>query len=159
MAFRFSLETVLRLRRSLEERERLRLATLLARRSELELEVGRAEELRTGLKAKLQLVMSETSLPAGEMQLVEQRTRGCELHARRLRAALATLAQEIARQTAAYVEQRRDREVLENVRQQQQRRYETEAQRRSQARLEELVLLRLAARFPAGNDPSGAGRS
>ncbi len=145
MAFRFSLETVLRLRRSLEDSERLRLETLLAQRAQIEREIGDTLESYAALNAKLKQTMEHDRLPGAELQFAIQRLRGCELQVARLHAAIATLAQTIARQQALLLRRRRDRKVLEHVRERQFKQYEAEAQHRGQAEVEELFLLRRAS--------------
>ncbi len=144
MAFRFPLETVLRLRRSLEDGERLRLQTLLSRRAQLQSEVGEVIEARATLDAKLKAAMQQGRLSGGEMQFAGQRLCACQIHTARLNAAAATLKEQIERQQSVLLQRRVERKVLEQVREQRLARYEAEAQRRGQAQVEEMFLLRRA---------------
>jgi flagellar export protein FliJ len=145
MGFRFSLETLLRLRRSLEDDERLRLQALLAQRAQLEREVRESIESRTALNAKLQAAMHQALVSGSEMHFAGQRQRGCEAQAARLNAAAELLAQPIEQQQTVLLRRRLERRVLEQVRERQLARYQTEAERRAQVQLEEQFLLR---RFP-----------
>ena len=149
MAFRFSLETVLRLRHSLEDGERLRLQALLAQRAQLQREIHNTLESRAGLNAKLTAKIQRDQLSGGEMHFAAQRLRACELQAARLNAAVAALTQPIERQQALLLQRRIERKVLEQVREDQRARYEAEAQHRAQSQIEELFLLRRARERPA----------
>jgi len=146
MAFRFALETVLRLRRSLEDEERLRLQTLLARRASLENEVRDTGQAQVALKVALNHGLQQASLPGSELQFGAHRLRACELHTARLKAAASTLGQQIERQQSLLLRRRVERKVLEQLRDRQRARYECEVARREQAQIEELDLLRRAMR-------------
>jgi flagellar FliJ protein len=141
MAFRFSLETVLRLRRSQEDWERLRLQALFAQRAMLESQMQVAEETRTSLKAHELPSPRASPIPAAELQFVTVRRRACELESQRLRQTLVKLEQQIAAQTVVFVAASRARKVLEKLRERKLSRYQAEAQRKEQARVEEVALL------------------
>ena len=145
MGFRFSLETVLRLRRSLEDGERLRLQTLLAERAQLQTRISETGTSHAALITKLKASLTEQALPSGEMHFSLQRARACELQNARLNASLVPLAQHIEGQQASLVRRRIDRKVLEQVRERQRSRYEADANRRTQSQLEEIFLLRRKA--------------
>jgi len=142
MRFRFSLETVLRLRRSLEDSERLRLQMLLADSAQLKTEIERTAGFRAELGVKLSTSLQQHTLPVAEMQFALQRARACDLHSVRLHASLAAVAQHIERQQRALLQRRMDRKVLEQVRERQSSRFEADTQRRTQSQMEELFLLR-----------------
>jgi flagellar export protein FliJ len=142
MGFHFSLETVLRLRRSLEDGERLRLQSLLVDRAQLQARIGETIASRAALVTKLNASLQQQTLCGGEMQFAVQRLRACDLQSARLNASLATLALQIERQQAILLRRRIDRKVLEQVRERQMARYEAEAQHRAQLQTEELFLLR-----------------
>jgi flagellar export protein FliJ len=142
MGFRFSLETVLRLRRSLEDGERLRLQTLLVDRAQLQTRIGETIASRAALGGKLNTSLQQQTLCGGEMQFAVQRVRACDLQSARLNASLATLAQQIEHQQAALLRRRIDRKVLEQVRERQLARYDAETQHRAQSQVEEMFLLR-----------------
>ena len=144
MAFRFGLETVLRLRRSLEDEERLRLQTLLARRAGLESEARATREVRAALNAALKATMQESSLLGGELQFAAQRMLACEIRAAYLAESAATLGTQIERQQSALLQRRVERKTLEQLRDRQRIHYEVEVERHWQAQIEELFLLRRA---------------
>ncbi len=144
MGFHFSLETVLRLRRSLEDGERLRLQTLLVQRAQLQRELSQTSASRSVLSAKLKASLQQEVVAAGEMQFALQRLRACELQSARLQGSIATLTQQVERQQAVLLRRRIDRKVLEQLREGQLARYETESQHRAQSQVEEMFLLRRA---------------
>ncbi len=144
MGFRFSLETVLRLRRSLEDGERLRLQSLLVDRAHLQTRISETVASRAALGTRLNSSLQQQTMSAAEMQFAGQRLRACDLQSARLNASVATLTQQIERQQAVLLRRRIDRKVLEQVRERQMARYEAEAQHRAQLQLEELFLLRRA---------------
>ena len=142
MGFRFTLETVLRLRRSLEDSERLRLQSLLSERAQLQTRISETIASRAALGDNLNALLKNESLSGGEMQFAVQRRSACDLQVARLNASVATLSQQIERQQALLLRRRIDRKVLEQLRTRQLSRYEAEAQRRAQSQIEELFLLR-----------------
>ena len=142
MRFRFSLETVLRLRQSLEDSERQRLQILLADRAQLQTEIGETIASRAALGARMISFLQQQRLTGAEMQFAAQRVRACDLHSARLDASIANLTKQIERQQALLLRRRVDRKVLEQVRERQRSRYEAETQRRTQSQIEELFLLK-----------------
>jgi len=144
MGFRFSLETVLRLRRSLEDSERLRLQTLLAGRSQLQREIGKTTESRAAIDEKLKASLQQERLPGSEMQFAGQRLTACDLQTSRLHLSVATVTQQVERQQSLLLSRRIDRKVLEQLRERQLAHYEAEAQHRDQSQVEETFLLRRA---------------
>ena len=142
MGFRFSLETVLRLRRSQEDGERMRLQSLLSERAQLQTRISETIASRAALGDNLNGLLKNESLSGSEMQFAVQRRSACDLQVARLNASVATLSQQIERQQAVLLRRRIDRKVLEQLRTRQLSRYEAEAQRRAQSQIEELFLLR-----------------
>ena len=142
MAFRFSLETVLRLRRSLEDGERLRLQSLLAGRAQLQSTMNETAASRSKIGHELSQCVGRQALPAAEMQFAVQRLAACDTHSARLHASILNLSQQIERQQAMLLRRRIDRKVLEQLRAQKLETHEKEAERREQTRMEELSLLR-----------------
>jgi flagellar export protein FliJ len=142
MGFRFSLETVLRLRRSLEDNERLRLQSLLVNRAQLDRAIDETTASRTAVDENLKQSLGKGTLPGGEMHFVGQRLAACDLQSVRLNASRANLTQQIELQQVVLLRRRLDRKVLEQLRQRQLARYEADAERRTQAQIEELFLLR-----------------
>lgn len=146
MRFRFSLETVLRLRRSLEDNERLRLQTLLGERAQLERDISETGASRRALSERLNGSLRQELLSGAELHFALQRLTACDFQSARLNASRVTLSQQIERQQAALLRRRLDRKVLEQLREGQLGRYESETQHREQARIEELFLLRRGKR-------------
>lgn len=142
MGFRFTLETVLRLRRSLEDGERLRLQLLLADRAQLQRTISETTASRSEVGNKLTQSMKQEELSAAEMQFAAQRLTACDLHSARLHASVSTMTQQIERQQSVLLRRRIDRKVLEQLRARQLERHEAETQRREQLQAEELFILR-----------------
>ncbi|MGB8885538.1 MAG: hypothetical protein WCC87_02395 [Candidatus Korobacteraceae bacterium] len=141
MAFRFTLEAVLRYRRSLEDREQMRLQPLLARRAALQQERQRAREARLRLQTALHQGLERAPVPAIEIQFSGVCLRGLEGGEALLQSQLQQLQSEITQQTARYQQERRKREVLESLRDGQLRDYRLRQQRREQALRDEMYLL------------------
>ena len=148
MPFRFTLESVLRYRRCLEDREKMRLHPLLAKRAAWQQELQRVRDGRRQWQTALHHDMQRAPAPAIEVQLSMTRLRGMESCEALLQSQLRQLHTEITQQTARYQQERRKREVLEALRDTQSREYSLQQQRREQARLDELHLLRRSRRQP-----------
>ena len=98
MGFRFSLETVLRLRQSLEDSERLRLQALLANRAQLERALGETASSRRAVGNQLKTSLRQEAVSAAELHFAVQRLAACDLQTARLNASLNALHQQIERQ-------------------------------------------------------------
>jgi flagellar export protein FliJ len=142
MAFRFSLEAVLRYRRSLEDGEKMRLQTLLVRRTALQAELQRARDAYLQLQTTLNQELQRAPVAAIEIQFSMACRRGMEGRELLLQSQLQQLQTEISQQTARYRQEQRKREVLESLREAQLGDYRLNQQRRQQAVLDELYLLR-----------------
>lgn len=142
MAFRFTLEAVLRYRRSLEDREQMRLQLLLSRRVALQEEWQRALAARRQAQTTLHQDLLQALTPAIEVQFWMAGLRGLESREELLRFQLQQLQAEVALQMTHYQQARRRREVLESLRTAQLSDYRLQQQRREQARLDEMYLLR-----------------
>ncbi|MFZ0314406.1 MAG: flagellar FliJ family protein [Candidatus Korobacteraceae bacterium] len=142
MAFHFTLAAVLRYQQSLEEREELRLHGQLAQRATLLQELEQASAARRGLQTATQRAFQQAALPAAEIQFAVAQINALERQLAVLQSRRLNLESEIAQQTARYRQQRQKREVLESLRELQWREYRVRQQRREQAMLDELHLLR-----------------
>ena len=143
MAFRFSLQAMLRLRRSYEQRERLRLFTLASAITRLRTHL---EEITSEQQRLFQ--NQEESLAAG--------TSGAELHLLRLAMAqqvekqkalqeqIRRVEQQLEIQKLAYREAQKNRKILENLRDRQLEVYKQEQDRREQQTLDDLFNMRRA---------------
>ena len=156
MPFQFSLETVLNLRRSLEDAERLRLQNLLLQRAELERRLTATTSAETALRAALLAAMGDrVPVPGVEIRFAGQRLEACARQALRLERQVTGLDQQILRQQAVLLQHRTRRQLLEQLRNQYWSRYEREVERRTQSQVEELFLLR---RWRPGNETPAPGR-
>ena len=138
MAFRFRLETVLRVKRRLEEAAQMELAQLKNRKGNLEQELkglkSRLEQLRQELSEKL-----GRGMKADEFLLAQQAAGALEARMDSLRKELSKLDLEIRgarhRLTQAY----RERKLVENLKQRHRSRYVLEQARAEQNELDELA--------------------
>ncbi len=142
MPFHFSLEAVLRYRSGLERRERLRLQELLAQRVHLSRQIDDLHATRFKLLANLQNVLQSESMSGGELRLETAGAESAVRAAERLRLQLEQLRSDIQLQTEHYRRERQQREILEALREHQLLEYQLVEQRREQAMLDELYLMR-----------------
>jgi flagellar export protein FliJ len=148
MAFRYALQSVLQLRRSLEHQEEQRLlamATIVA-------------GLRNTLEAMQQRDFVARRAAQSE---VEQFSSGAQFHFRaacdaaalraidRLKAQLQEAERQRLEQLKIYREARQKREIIEGLRERQEERHELNAERRRQQRTDEAFLIR---NFPNPHD-------
>lgn len=142
MAFHFTLEAVLRLRQSLEDRELLLLQSLLTRRAALLSEVEQLRQSSLNLEQKTKQAMLLRPTPAVEIHFAMAQLQGLDRRQQLLREQLRQLESAIVEQRLRYQQQRRNREALEALREAQLRDYRLTQRRREQAQLDELHLLR-----------------
>lgn len=141
MPFHFSLQPVFRLRQSLEERERLRLAMVIGYLNQLNqlIEKLDQEKLRVsrGLENRLKAGMS-----AGELQFELARKAALEQQKKGLRQQLVKLEEQRVAQEQAFREAQRKRKIVENLRDLKLELYRQEEARREQQRVDDLFGLR-----------------
>ena len=142
MAFQFSLAGVLRYRQSQEERERLALQRLHTRRAALLRELHEIREASLQLQRSLRRHLQQALIPAVAVQVCGDMTNRLERRQQQLRAALLQLQSEVAVQTERYKQARQKREVLDSLCERQLNEYRRHQQRREQAAVDELFLLR-----------------
>lgn len=142
MGFHFSLESVLRLRSSLEDREELRLKTLWARRAALVQEEELAGQQALGWLRQLARALTTGVLPAAEADLALRRRVALEKHRHRLLGEIHEVEVAIDRQTEVYQRARRSRESVESVRERRWDEYQLAERRSQQTRLDEIFRLR-----------------
>ncbi|MBZ5503619.1 MAG: flagellar export protein FliJ [Acidobacteriia bacterium] len=147
MAFRFSLQAVLRLRASHERIERLRLlavAAMIVRvRNELAALDRESEAARRRMHALLAGGLSGAEL---HFEFAGERLRGD--HRRELEGRLEQLGKTQEVQRRAYHAARQKREILENLRQRKWEEYRRQQARREQQALDELFLIHRGAPSP-----------
>lgn len=146
MAFHFTLGAVLRYRRSLEEREELRLQTLLASRAAVLEELQQAATARRRRRSAIADALHHSGVPAAELHFSTAQLNGIAERQQALRSRLSVLENNISEQTIRYRRERQNREVLESLRERQLRDYRVVEQRRQQLLLDELHRLRAARR-------------
>ena len=142
MAFHFTLEAVLRFRQSLQDRELLKLQSLLACRMALVNEREQLQQAALNLQEETKLALQQQPTPAVEIHFAVARLHGLERRRQLIGERLQELQSAIAEQRSLFEQQRRNREVLETLRDAQWRDYRLVQQRREQARLDEMHLLR-----------------
>jgi len=141
MSFHFSLQPVFRLRQSLEERERLRLAMIIGYLNQMNqlLERLDQEKLRvaSGIEERL-----KTGMTAAELQFELARKVAIEQQKKGLQLQLAKLEEQRAAQEQAFREAQRKRKIVENLRDLKLELYRREEARREQQRVDDLFGLR-----------------
>ncbi|HXJ96865.1 MAG TPA: flagellar export protein FliJ [Terriglobia bacterium] len=141
MPFHFSLQPVFRLRQSLEERERLRLAMIIGYLNQLNQLIEKLDQeklrLSSGLEDRL-----KAGITAGELQFELARKAALEQQKKGLRQQLAKLEEQRAAQKQAFREAQRKRKIVENLRDLKLELYRQEEARREQQRVDDLFGLR-----------------
>ena len=132
----------MRFRQSLEESERLRLQGLLARRVAMLQELEQARQTSSNLQEETKRAMLQQPTPAIEIHFVAARLKGLECWQQLMREELLKLEAAIAEQRLRFEQERRQREVLEALRDAQLGNYRLMQRRLEQARLDEMHLLR-----------------
>ena len=87
-------------------------------------------------------LLQSKGLSGAELEVVTAQNKSCSRTAERLEVQLEEIQQQILLQSELYGQQRRQRETLESVRDRQFHEYQTLEQRRQQATLDELYLIR-----------------
>jgi flagellar export protein FliJ len=134
MAFEFPLQPVLRLRQSLEERERLRLAMVIAAINQLHLHCERLEQ-QTVEAGRSLCEKLKTGMAAGEVELIRTIMSSFRRRKEALLQRIAALQQQRSQQQQAFRDAQRKRKIIEKLRE-----VELEAYRRDQARREQQLL-------------------
>lgn len=147
MPFRFSLESILRLRDGQERLERTRLLSLNAEVARLKLEIealeAEVQEARKRLRENLAGGLSGAEI---QFELVCERLRA--EHARELEAKFQEAKRKVAKQQVVYRLARQKRRILENLRERRKDVYAREQSRREQQALDEAFSLRAVLNPP-----------
>jgi flagellar export protein FliJ len=154
MAFHFPLETLLRLRHSLERKERMALEDLARRIAAVRLAIAEIELERRAARA-LQSGGLTSGLTASEMHFAQACEENRETRQRRLTDQLVELEKQYRRQQAVFIEARQKREILENLRDRQETEYRREWDRREQQGVDDLFLMRAGKDWPGLKEPRG----
>jgi len=134
MAFRFTLQSVLRLRRSREKQEERKLLAIASAAGRVRTEIERLEEI------------SMDQYQRRNDELTSGATIGAMLQFDTLqferRKILAELEHKRAEQAAEYRRARQQREIMEGLRDHQKAKFDREFQKREQERADEIFLIR-----------------
>lgn len=141
MAFHFSLEAVLRVRRTQERAERLKLESIVFEqqraRAKLQELLERSFENRRQFQVRL-----EGGLPAAEIQFEMEREAAANVACGNLRRAIAELEKRRIAQVQVFYAARRNLELVDNLRVRKLNAYLAEQARREQQELDALFLVR-----------------
>ncbi len=145
MAFRFSLDAVLRFRESVEHSEEAALLLIVQQiiEAEHELQQVAAEQVRIREQREQDLALT---LPAAHLMEIAQRELELKVAADGLRLRLRQLETQRLAQLAVYQTARQDREVLSELRERQRHAYQLNQKRQEQKTLDDLFLARTRAR-------------
>jgi flagellar biosynthesis chaperone FliJ len=141
VAFRFSLEPVLRLRMSYEKLERLRLLALAAMIVRVHEEIAAAVREDAAVREARREMLSR-GMAAAEIKLGVVGEQQRAKRSRELTERLAALVRQHTKQSRAYQVARRKREILQKLREEHLRQYQREQDRLQQQALDELYLMR-----------------
>jgi flagellar export protein FliJ len=140
MAFRFSLETLLRLHRSREHQERMRLEVLAAQMTRLRVEMVAVQQRITELRQAIGTA-PEGGWTGAELHLLVACQHDCRRQLDALEQQLAEAEQRHRQQLEVYQKARQSLEILEQLRLRRLREYHVAEARREQKRLDEAHLL------------------
>lgn len=137
MVFHFALAAVLRLRESVEERERNRLEQLQHEIVQILQLLDKLDEQLAASAATREQAM-RTALPAFHVQMIEDVRRSLKQQKKTLLQRLETAKAEREKQLHIYEAARRDREVLSEMRQRQWEAFQDADARRQQKTIDDL---------------------
>ena len=147
MAFRFSLQAVLRLRRSYERRERLRLEIITRRRLHTQQQIAELKSEILGAKDRLARTL-QAGMPAVELHLEVAQANARAKRQEVMAEQLAKLTQEHRAQQVAYQHAQQQRQIIENLRARLFAIYQQVQARREQQQLDDLFLIRREVGLP-----------
>jgi flagellar export protein FliJ len=147
MAFHFSMETLLRLRHSLERKERLLLEDLARRMAAVRQEILAIQQERRAawelLSGGLKVGLNASEMHFAQMCEVARQARHC-----RLTEQLMELEKQYFLQQTIFLAARQKREILENLRDRQATEYRREWDRKEQQNVDDLFLMRAGKDWP-----------
>jgi len=145
MAFRFTLDAVLRFRESVEHSEEAALLLIVRQiiEAEQELQQVDAEQVRIREQREKDLALK---LPAAHLMEITERELELKGAADELRVRLQQLETQRLTQLGVYQIARQDRQVLSEIRERQRHAYQLQQKRQEQKTLDDLYLTRTRAR-------------
>jgi flagellar export protein FliJ len=146
MPFRFRLDAVLRFRESVELTEEATLHRIVRELAEIQLELQQVDLKQAQLREKREHDLAR-KLPGVHLLEITEREQELRQAADRLRQQLQQLDLQRVKQLAIYKSAHQDRQVLSELREQQQRSYGLDQRRREQKMLDDMFL----ARWKDGN--------
>ena len=147
MAFRFSLQALLSLRKSAERQERLRLEMLTHQIAQLQRQLETLDREKVAARERLSQDLNE-GLFGAEIRFNTDREAVWEQRQEALLQRMAELEEQRRLQMDVFQQTRREREILENLRNRREQLYRQMQARREQQLLDELFLLRRAVAPP-----------
>lgn len=147
MAFRFALESVLRVRRGQEQAERLKLEAIVLEIRQAHARIQQALEYSAGARLKFQQELA-VGLSGSEVQFQAATEVNMALRLARLKDQLAQLEQNRLEQIKVFHEFRQRREILEHLRERQLAIHSAQMSRREQQNLDDIFLMRELMRDP-----------
>jgi flagellar FliJ protein len=147
MAFHFPLDTLLRLRVSIERKEELTLQRINMAILQLRHELEQLRQERQAAWGEAQLRLRD-SAPAAELHFELARDQSAQQRAAHLQQQIAQLELARQEQQRAYRKARQDREILENLRARKREQYDLELNRSEQQRVDDMQLMLRAVREP-----------
>jgi flagellar export protein FliJ len=141
MAFHFSLETILRLRRGQERAERLKLEAIASERARARRQLEIMTEQFFESRRRFQQLMAQGT-SGSELQFESARSESVAAARRTLKARISELEQQRLMQVEVYMKARQSREILENLRDTKFEVYRQMLSRREQQELDALFLMR-----------------
>jgi flagellar export protein FliJ len=141
MPFNFPLATVLRYRESIEQREQLALERIQNEITRVELQIRQVDDECSAATEKRGAELTQ-GMSAVEMQSAYEYQRALEQQGEALRALLQDLKKKWQQQLASYEIARRNRETVDELREQQLEAYSREQAKRAQAAIDDVFLSR-----------------
>jgi flagellar export protein FliJ len=141
MAFHFSLETILRLRRGQERAERLKLEAIASERARARRQLEIMTEQFFESRRRFQQLMVQ-GMSGSELKFESAGSESVAAARRTLKARISELEQQRLKQVEAYMKARQSREILENLRDTKFEVYRQTQSRREQQELDALFLMR-----------------
>lgn len=147
MAFHFPLDTLLRLRVSIERKEELNLQRINLALLQLRHDLEQLRQERQAAWGEAQSRLRE-SAPAAELHFELARDEAARQRAAYLQQQIAQLESARQEQQLVYRKARQDREILDNLRARKREQYNLEMSRSEQQRIDDMQLMLRAAREP-----------
>jgi flagellar export protein FliJ len=145
MAFRFTLAAVLKYRKNLEQREYLALGRVYQEIAQVEAQLSRCEEWLAEI-TNLRAAETARGIASIHLQDAYEQERGLEMQRDELQVKRQELHMKRLQCLKAYELARQKREILEELRNQQQSAYVIDQSRRDQRRTDDIFLSRLKRR-------------